>query len=213
MSMFGVNSYIVAAKNKNCVLIDAPEDNGAILKAITEKGLKLKKILLTHGHCDHIASAAEIAEKTGAKVYIHSADLEKLFDGELNLTEYFGLPSILPVSEPVPVEDGDIITQDELDFEVMNTPGHTRGSVCYILGDNMFCGDTLFKGSMGRTDMPDGDEDEMTKTLIMLYEFDPKTNYRLYPGHNAPSYMEEERKSNAYMKYAYKHKDEYDNEM
>lgn len=206
MSMFGTNCYIVAAENKNCVLIDAPEDNGAIMKKLREKGLRLRKILLTHGHCDHIASAAELSEKTGAEVIIHSADLHKLGDAGTNLTEYFDLPEVRAVTNAKTVEDGEIISQNELEFEVLHTPGHTSGSVCYILGDNMFSGDTLFKRNMGRTDMPDGDEDVMADTLAMLYEFDQKTDYKLFPGHSELSSMSEERKNNPYMKYAYTHR-------
>lgn len=203
LSSFGVNAYIVTAENMNGVLIDAPDDNGYISKEIREKGIHLKKILLTHGHCDHIASAARIAEETGAEVYIHSADIKKLSNNLTNLSRYFGLPPIDPADANA-VEDGDVITQDELEFEVLHTPGHTSGSVCYILGDKMFCGDTLFKSSMGRTDMPDGDEDVMTETLAMLYEFDTKTDYELFSGHGEHSKMSEERKNNPYMKYAYK---------
>lgn len=206
LSDFGVNSYIVTADNMNGVLIDAPEDGGYISSKLFEKGVRLKKILLTHGHCDHIASAARLAAETGAEVYIHSADYKKLSDGRGNLTEYFGLPPVEPAGNIRIIEDGDVITQNELEFEVMNTPGHTSGSVCYMLGDNMFCGDTLFKNGMGRTDMPDGDEDVMTRTLIMLYEFDPAHDYKLYPGHGECSSMSEERKNNPYMKYAYSHR-------
>lgn len=206
LSDFGVNSYIVIAENMNGVLIDAPEDGGYISAQLREKGVHLKKILLTHGHCDHIASAARIAEETGAQVYIHSADHKKLADGRTNLTDYFGLPPVEPAGNVHIVEDGDVITQNELEFEVMNTPGHTSGSVCYMIGDNMFCGDTLFKSGMGRTDMPDGDENVMTQTLIMLYEFDAAHDYKLYPGHGECTSMSEERKTNPYMRYAYSHR-------
>ena len=206
LSDFGVNSYIITAENMNGVLIDAPSDSGYISAQLREKGIHLKKILLTHGHCDHIASAARLAHETGAEVYIHSADLEKLGNARTNLTDYFSLPPIPRVENAKTVEDGDIITQDELDFEVLHTPGHTSGSVCYIIGENMFCGDTLFKSGMGRTDMPDGNEDIMTDTLAMLYEFDEKTDYKLFPGHGEGSSMSAERKSNPYMRYAYSHR-------
>lgn len=205
LSQFGVNSYLITAENMNGVLIDAPMGGEYILKEIREKGIHLKKILLTHGHCDHIASCAEIARATGAEVYIHSADLKKLSNDVTNLSQYFSLPPVDPVSSAKTVEDGEIIVQDELEFEVLHTPGHTSGSVCYILGDNMFCGDTLFKRSMGRTDMTDGDEDVMTDTLAMLYDFDTKTDYKLFSGHGENSAMSQERANNPYMKYAYKH--------
>ena len=149
MSNFGVNPYIVTAENMDGVLIDAPYGGESIVKTVMEKGIELKMILLTHGHCDHIASAAHIAAATGAKIYIHKFDEDKLRNDRTNLTQYFSLPPIDPVENANTVNDGDVITMDELEFEVLHTPGHTSGSVCYILGDNMFCGDTLFNGSMG----------------------------------------------------------------
>ena len=202
LSQFGVNSYLVWDDNMNGVLIDAPYGGDQILRQIAEKGIKLKKILLTHGHCDHIASAAYIAYKTGASVVIHSADRGKLTNNRTNLTEYFNLPPVDPVENAEEVNDGDIVTVGELEFEVLHTPGHTSGSVCYILGDNMYCGDTLFKNSMGRTDMIDGNENAMYDTLAMLYDFDTKTDYKLFSGHGANSTMYEERAHNPYMKYA-----------
>lgn len=202
LSDFGVNSYIITAENMDGVLIDAPYGGEYIVKQVREKNINLKKILLTHGHCDHIASAAYIAHETGAEIYIHSADRDKLKSSKGNLTEYFSLPPVDTVEKAVTVGDGDVITLDELEFEVLSTPGHTSGSVCYILGDNMFCGDTLFKRSMGRTDMFDGNESEMLETLAMLYEFDTDTDYKLFSGHGENSLMSEERKNNPYMKYA-----------
>ena len=143
--------------------------------------------------------------KTGAEIVIHSADREKLTNGKTNLTEYFGLPPVDPIGKATEIQDGDIVTVGELEFEVLHTPGHTSGSVCYILGDNMYCGDTLFKNSMGRTDMTDGSEKAMYESLAMLYDFDTKTDYKLFSGHGENSTMFEERAHNPYMKYAWEH--------
>ncbi len=203
LGSFGVNAYIIISEKKNGVLIDAPDDRGYILKELHRRGINLKKILLTHGHCDHIASCGDIVRETGAGVFIHEGDIKKLSNQNTNLSRYFSLPPVDTVNG-TPIADGQIITQDELDFEVLHTPGHTSGSVCYILGDKMFCGDTLFKNSMGRTDMPDGDDDKMADTLAMLYEFDVKTDYELLPGHGECSKMSTERMNNPYMRYAYK---------
>lgn len=199
LGLFGVNSYIAVSDKNNAVLIDAPEGAETILKKLDDEMANLKFILLTHGHCDHIASAAEISRRTGAQVYVHSGDMKKLLSDRLNLTEYFSLPPTEPVEDALPVEDGQIITLDDMDFEVLHTPGHTSGSVCYILEDNMFCGDTLFSGSIGRTDMPDGDSGVMRETLDMLREFDPNTDYRLLPGHGENSSMSVERKANPFL--------------
>lgn len=200
MGMLAVNSYLAISDKGNGVLIDAPQGAVMILNKLKKENVSLKMILLTHGHFDHIASAAEISRETGAAVYVHPDDLKKLTNDRLNLTEFFSMPPTEPVENALTVEDGLVLTLDDMDFEVLHTPGHTSGSVCYILGDNMFCGDTIFSGSIGRTDMPDGDGKVMRETLDMLREFDVKNDYRLLPGHGENSSMSVERKSNPFLK-------------
>lgn len=198
--MFAVNSYIVISDAGNAVLIDAPEGAGKILSEIEKSGAKLKKILLTHGHCDHIESLAEIAEKTGAEVFIHKFDAGKLTDDYENLSEYFSAYLDAPArhfENAKTVSDGDIITQDELEFRVLHTPGHTSGSVCYIIDDVMFSGDTLFRDSIGRTDMPDGNYSVLAKTLEMLTEI--TENYRVLPGHNEETSLNREKANNPFL--------------
>ncbi len=204
MGPFGTNCYLVWDDNMDGVLIDAPCDPGQIMAVIYEKGVYLKKILLTHGHCDHIAAAAQIMRTTGADCVIHENDLKKLTNDDSNLTRYFNLPPTEPVTNAQTVQDGDVITAGTLEFEVLHTPGHTSGSVCYICGDVMFTGDTLFKGSMGRTDMYDGNEEDIFSSLAVLYAFDTATPYKIYPGHGEPSTLDDERRSNQYMLYAAK---------
>lgn len=199
---FGVNAYILVSDSGNGALIDAPDDGSVILKALKDNNITLKKIILTHGHCDHFSACARIAEETGAQIHIHPADIKKLSNSGTNLTDYFRLPPI----DPLPYEA--IPTEDHIDFEgerirILHTPGHTSGSVCYILDNNMFCGDTLFLDSMGRVDMPDGDEETMLETLAMLYDFEPETDYKLFSGHGENSLMSRERKKNRYMIYAH----------
>ena len=198
--MFAVNCYIVISEAGNAVLIDAPEGGERILAEIQKSGAVLKKILLTHGHCDHIDSLAEIAEKTGAEVYIHKFDAPKLTDSRMNLSELFAMYLDAPVKHfdrAIPISDGDIISQDELGFRVIHTPGHTSGSVCYILDDVMFSGDTLFRDSIGRTDMPDGDYSVLAKTLSAISEI--SENYRVLPGHNEETTLERERSHNPFL--------------
>ena len=198
--MFAVNSYIVISEAGNAVLIDAPEGGEKILSEIEKNGAKLKKILLTHGHCDHIDSLAELAEKTGAEVYIHEFDAPKLTDSKMNLSEFFAMYLDAPArhyDKAIPVHDGDVISQDELNFRVMHTPGHTSGCVCYILDDVMFSGDTLFRDSIGRTDMPDGNYSVLAKTLSMLSEIE--TDYRVLPGHNEETTLSREKSHNPFL--------------
>ena len=198
--MFAVNAYIVISEEGNAVLIDAPENGKEILAEIEKSGAALKKILLTHGHCDHIDSLAEIAEKTGAEVYIHKFDAPKLTDPRMNLSDFFAMYLDAPArhfDRAIPVSDGDIISLDELEFRVMHTPGHTSGSVCYIVEDVMFSGDTLFRDSIGRTDMPDGDYSVLAKTLSALSEM--SEDHRVLPGHNEETTLSREKLHNPFM--------------
>ncbi len=199
--VFGTNCYIVISDSGNAAVIDAPCGAEYILKEIEKSGAVLKKILLTHGHCDHIESLAVIAEKTGAEVYIHENDEPKLYDDHLNLSEYFSDyydEPVLHYRGAHKVKDGDVITLDELKFTVLHTPGHTSGSVCYICGNIMFSGDTLFKMSAGRTDMPDGDTITINRSLKMLDCL--KEDYTVLSGHGAPTTLSEEKKRNPYLK-------------
>ena len=197
LSEIGTNSYIVETDSKNAVLIDAPADAGFIISQLRESGLTLKKILLTHGHIDHTGAVYDLAEKTGCEVYIHSADITKLYDANLSLSNYLGIP-LKPYEDAKALLDGDIIIQDEIKFEVISTPGHTSGSVCYISGDVMFSGDTLFYRSVGRTDMVDGDSETLIKSLKRLKEID--YDYTVYSGHGAPTSLADEKEFNPYMR-------------
>ncbi len=201
--MFAVNSYLVVSEKNNAVLIDAPEGAESILAEIEKQGVKLNKILLTHGHCDHIESVAVLAEKTGAEVFIHTNDAPKLTDSYLNLSEYFSMymDEVTHYEHGICVDDGDTIIEDELLFTVFHTPGHSSGSVCYILDDVMFSGDTLFRDSIGRTDMPDGDPIRLFASLKTLEQFEGRfDDYRLLAGHGPESTLNREKLHNPYLR-------------
>ena len=200
--IFAVNCYLVISEAGNAALIDAPEGAERILAAAEKNGAKIKKILLTHGHCDHIESLAEIAERTGAEVYIHELDAGKLTDSYTNLTEFFAgyQESVTPYSGATCLSDGDTVKLDELTFTVLHTPGHTSGSVCYVIDDVMFSGDTLFKNSIGRTDMPDGNQIALFDSLKLLEDYRGEhEDYRLLSGHGAESTLKRERNNNPFM--------------
>ncbi len=198
LSICDTNSYIVATREGNAVLIDAPADADYILGEIMLRGLELKTILLTHGHFDHVGAVAELAEKTGCEVYIHEMDLDKLKGSqEGTLANYFRVRGVKNYDGAKSVKDGDIIKIDELEFDVVHTPGHTSGSVCYIIGDVMFSGDTLFARSVGRTDMPDGSYEKLMDSIEIIKDLGG--NLRILPGHMCETSLDSERKHNPYL--------------
>ena len=200
LSVCETNSYIVAAESGNCVLIDAPSDAEYIYNEIVKRHLELKKILLTHGHFDHVGAVADLVDKTGCEVYIHEDDINKLSDAEGMLINFFRIRGFRTFDGAVPIKDGDIIKLEELEFDVVHTPGHTSGSVCFIIGDVMFSGDTIFRRSVGRTDMPDGDSEKLMGSMKVIGELGG--NLRILPGHMEETSLDDERKYNYYLKQA-----------
>jgi hydroxyacylglutathione hydrolase len=198
LSVCDTNSYIVATNEGNAVLIDAPADADYIYGEILKHGLTLKKILLTHGHFDHVGAVADLVEKTGCKVYIHEMDQAKLSeDTDGLLINLFRVRGYKPFDKSIAITEDDIIKQDELEFDVLNTPGHTSGSVCYITGDVMFSGDTLFARSVGRTDMPDGNYSALMYSMEKIKDLGG--NLRILPGHMCETSLDSERKYNPYL--------------
>ncbi len=202
--IFMVNGYLVVSDNNNAVLIDAPCRYEEILRTADKNSVTISKILITHGHCDHIESLSGIAEAFDSTVYIHTNDAAKLTDSRANLAGYFrnyfadGFDG--SCKNTVTVNDGDVIMQDELSFRVMHTPGHSEGSVCYMIDDIIFSGDTLFNMSVGRTDFPGGDASVLSNSLCRLLEFKGGYgDYRIMPGHGDETALSFERENNPYL--------------
>lgn len=189
-----VNCYIIVTEQKNAVVIDAGGSVEKILQYLKENDLQLKKILLTHGHYDHIGGVAELQAATGATVYIHEADAPMLSDNVLNLAQWIVGEPVAPVTDYEILQDGDVIVQDECMFHVLHTPGHTKGSICYQMEHTLFTGDTLFRLSRGRTDFPGGSDDELYASLQRLKQLDG--DYDVLPGHNETSTLSYERQHN-----------------
>lgn len=178
------NCYIVSDDAGHCAIIDPAGDAERILKAV--EGKTVEVVFLTHGHFDHIGAAKPLHEALGCPVYLHEADetLPRfLTRGLLYHTHSY--------------KDGDEIVVGALRFTVMETPGHTAGSVCLRCEDALFTGDTLFRRSCGRTDLG-GSQYEMQKSLDRLAAI--PENLRVFPGHMDESTLDEERRSNPYMR-------------
>ncbi len=198
LGQLAVNCYIIETENKNAVAIDIGGNYEKLKAFLADKGLTLKKILLTHGHYDHFGGVADAVSDTGAEVYIHEKDAPMLTSEVLSLACNITSDPFEAVEKYTTIKEGDVITLDELSFSVMNTPGHTKGCVCYRCGDCLFSGDTLFNLSMGRTDFPGGSHGEMMASLGRLAEI--KEDLNVYPGHNSSSTLSFEKKNNPYMK-------------
>lgn len=182
------NTFLLVTDQKHGILIDAAAESDTYKKALAEQGATLTHILLTHGHYDHVGAVAALRRETGCKVYLDPADA--LGDALYPL-------KASDVDEAWPASGS--LTIDELTFTIYHTPGHTRGSVVLALGKLLFCGDTLFAGSCGRTDMPGGSGIQMQQSLSMLAESDLRNDMQVLPGHGEDSTLGRERLSNPFM--------------
>ena len=176
------NVYLLGdEKTKEAAIVDPADSPEKIFAMIMASGFDVKKILLTHGHFDHIAAVNEIAEKTGAEIFISERDVELLRDASKNAAKLFfrlDIHSDLPVTT---VKNGDRIALGSLEITVRETPGHTKGSVCYFADDVVFTGDTIFKDGYGRTDLYGGDYATLRVSLMELIPL--LRGKKIYPGH------------------------------
>ena len=188
LGAYQTNCYIIhEACTNRCCIIDPGYFSDDILEHLNREGLEAEAILLTHGHFDHVGAVREIAAETGCKVYLHSADLSMppmMTAGKLYYTDTF--------------DEGDTLSLAGLSISVLHTPGHTPGSVCLLVEDAIFSGDTLFAGSCGRTDLPGGDWDTICHSLQRLKALEP--NYRVFPGHGESTALDDEKRYNPYMR-------------
>ena len=153
------------------------------------RGLSLDAVLLTHGHFDHVGAVKDLHEATGCKVYLCTDDLSmpaKWTAGELFYTDAYG--------------EGTELDLAGLHIRVLHTPGHTPGSVCLMVDDSIFCGDTLFAGSCGRTDLPGGDQNMLFQSLLRLAAMEE--DYTCYPGHSGSTTLAREKQYNPFIKRA-----------
>ena len=192
-----VNTYFLVNENtKEAVVIDGGENYNLIKRTEKEYGFKIKAVLLTHAHFDHSGNAKKLKDD-GAQVYIGFKDAEKLACGG-TLSEDFGRKFESFTADHT-LNDGDVIAVCGIKIEVISTPGHTDGSVTFKVGNMLFTGDTLFLESVGRTDFPTGDRQELIRSVKKLFALDG--DYDVYPGHEEFTTLSHERKYNAFIDY------------
>ena len=163
------NFVYLAGDSKECALIDAGWEGDKIIKSALELGTKLKKIIITHTHYDHINDLNIIFEKTNAVVYVH----------------HYGIEAIKKLNNKIKtmgVKDGDIIEIGSLKAKIIHTPGHIPDAICILIENKLFTGDTLFVGSIGRTDFPESSPTEMKKSLEKLKKLGD--DVEVWPGHD-----------------------------
>lgn len=186
------NCYVVTnEKTLECVVVDPGDESNTILDYMESNHLKCRAVMLTHGHYDHVGAVDAIAEETGAVVYMNERDDARHNDDHFPYTLKENGKSY---------DEGDVIEAAGLRFDVMATPGHTPGGVTLRCEDALFTGDTLFKGSCGRTDLPGGDLQQELSSLRRICEL--PGDYEVYPGHMDTSTLEREREFNYYCRAA-----------
>lgn len=186
------NCYIVWGGDADATVIDPGGDGDRIISFIEKNNLNVKAVLLTHGHIDHIADAGLIQEKFSAPLYIHANDSEMLHS-KLNMAHLIGIQPP-QIHADVLLRGGERIEIGDMTFDVIHTPGHSMGSVCYLIGDKIFCGDTLFFNSYGATHFYGGSMSELAASVKKIFALDG--DRKLYCGHGRTTSLNYERANN-----------------
>jgi glyoxylase-like metal-dependent hydrolase (beta-lactamase superfamily II) len=188
------NMYLVIS-GKEAVVIDPGEMSGQMVEFVNKNGIKVKYVLATHGHFDHINGSGKVCGSLGCSMYINEYDAGMAMQNPESMKSFIGIDG-----ERIAIggtfSDGQEFKFGDETMRVMQTPGHTAGSTCFFAGDCIFSGDTIFRGTIGRTDIG-GSGSDMARTLEKFRSMAGK--YRIYPGHGADTTLEHEQKTNPFL--------------
>ena len=187
------NYLLIDEESKEAVLIDCSAVDTGVNEELKKTGAKLKYILLTHGHFDHVAGIRH----TDAKIVMHENDIRILNQTNLYLPA-FGIPEITIPKIDIYIKDNDILTIGKHEIKVIHTPGHTQGGVCYLIDNMLFSGDTIFRESVGRCDLEGGDFVQIVES-IKTKIFTLPEDIKIYPGHGSPTNVAWEKVHNHFM--------------
>ena len=194
---FAENCYIISTKTNNAIIIDPGYETQEVISFIERKKLTPLGIFSTHAHIDHVDGAGELKSYFKIPFYLHKEDIGMLNSVKAQASSV-GLECNPPASVDYLLKDSEVITLREFEIKVLHTPGHSRGGVCFLIEDMLFSGDTLFAGSIGRTDFPGGSYDTLIgsiKNKILALSDDIK----IFPGHGPDTTVGEERRSNPFL--------------
>lgn len=183
-------------ETKRALAVDVGGDADKVLAFLKEKELTLDYIVLTHGHADHIGGAEDLKALTGAPIAIHERDVEMLEDAQKNASAMFPGKRI-SFQPDQRLQDGDTLTLGNGIAKIHHTPGHTRGGICLEIGEYLATGDTLFQGSIGRTDLYGGDMAVMRKSLEKIAGWSSRLT--VLPGHGPATTLRDEKRQNPYL--------------
>lgn len=200
VGIIGTNCYLVTDEESGRrFVVDPGKWDGSLKRLLLNvKAGELDYILLTHGHFDHILGVSDVVKRYGGKIVIHENDSDCFENSERSLIRSMDVSEDLPEKADILVKDGDRLPFAGGFITVMHTPGHSEGSVCYLIENHVFSGDTLFCGSVGRTDFKYGSYDGIIRSVKRIAALDG--NRKVYPGHGMLTTLERERKDNPYLK-------------
>ena len=187
------NTYLIVDSNNNAVVIDPSVNNMNLVNHIKKNDYHLKGILLTHGHFDHIRGVDPLVDTFKCPLYVFYLDEEMIYSPYLNCSEMMNDDGFIVKSEAITLKDKEVLHLLNEDIDVMWTPFHTIGSVCYLMKESkiLFSGDTLFKDGIGRDDLPNSDRKSMKPSLEKLFKLDG--DIKVYPGHGLITYIKDEK--------------------